>query len=47
MSRNTLKNVTEHNNALHKKQQKIKLKKLEREEKLKAIARKFNEQKEN
>jgi hypothetical protein len=44
MGRNTVKNVTEHNNALHKKIKKATVKRLERKETLKSIVRKFNEQ---
>ena len=46
MSRNTDKNIKAHNDKLHKAQDKAKAKKAAREEKLKAMARKFNEQKE-
>jgi len=43
MSRNTEKNIKAHNDKLHKAQDKVKAKKMAREEKLKAITRKFNE----
>ncbi|MFY8182181.1 MAG: hypothetical protein ACOVLG_10420 [Flavobacterium sp.] len=46
MSRNTDKNIKAHNDKLHKAQDKAKAKKGAREEKLKAMVRKFNEQKE-
>lgn len=46
MSRNTDKNIKAHNAKLHKAQDKAKAKKAAREEKLKAMVRKFNEQKE-
>ena len=46
MSRNTDKNIKAHNDKLHKAQDKAKAKKAAREEKLKAMVRKFNEQKE-
>ena len=46
MSRNTDKNIKVHNDKLHKTQDKAKAKKAAREEKLKAMVRKFNEQKE-
>ncbi|GAA4052601.1 hypothetical protein [Flavobacterium chungnamense] len=46
MSRNTDKNIKAHNDKLHKAQDKAKAKKVAREEKLKAMVRKFNEQKE-
>ncbi|GAA4080063.1 hypothetical protein GCM10022389_27780 [Flavobacterium cheonanense] len=46
MSRNTDKNIKAHNDKLHKAQDKAKAKKTAREEKLKAMVRKFNEQKE-
>lgn len=43
MGRNNAKNIKTHNDKLHKEQDKAKAKKVAREEKLKAIARKFNE----
>jgi hypothetical protein len=43
MSRNTDKNIKAHNDKLHKAQDKAKAKKVAREEKLKAMVRKFNE----
>jgi hypothetical protein len=46
MSRNTDKNIKAHNDKLHKAQDKAKAKKVSREEKLKAMVRKFNEEKE-
>ena len=46
MSKNTDKNIKAHNDKLHKAQDKAKAKKAAREEKLKAMVRKFNEQKE-
>jgi len=46
MSRNNEKNIKKHNDKLHKEQDKTKAKKAAREEKLKAMVRKFNEQKE-
>jgi len=45
MSRNTDKNIKAHNDKLHKAQDKAKAKKVAREEKLKAMVRKFNENK--
>ena len=45
MSRNTDKNIKAHNDKLHKAQDKAKAKKKAREEKLKEITRKFNENK--
>lgn len=45
MSRNTDKNIKAHNDKLHKAQDKEKAKKVAREEKLKAMNRKFNESK--
>jgi len=47
MGRNNEKNIKKHNDKLHKEQAKTKAKKLAREEKLKAIVRKFNEEKES
>jgi hypothetical protein len=45
MGRNNEKNIKAHNDKLHKAQDKAKAKKVERAEKLKAIAKKFNESK--
>jgi FtsZ-binding cell division protein ZapB len=45
MGRNNEKNIKKHNDKLHKEQDKAKAKKVARAEKLKAIVRKFNEQK--
>lgn len=45
MGRNTEKNIKKHNDKLHKEQDKAKAKKVARAEKLKAIVRKFNEDK--
>ena len=45
MSRNTEKNIKAHNDKLHKAQDKVKAKKVARGEKLKAMARKFNDTK--
>ena len=45
MGRNTEKNIKKHNDKLHKEQDKAKAKKVARAEKLKAIVRKFNEEK--
>lgn len=47
MGRNNEKNIKKHNDKLHKEQDKAKAKKVARAEKLKAIVRKFNEEKEN
>jgi hypothetical protein len=46
MSRNNERNIKAHNDKLHKSQDKAKAKKVAREEKLKAILKKFNEAKE-
>jgi FtsZ-binding cell division protein ZapB len=46
MSRNNERNIKAHNDKLHKSQDKAKAKKVAREEKLKAILKKFNESKE-
>ena len=46
MSRNNERNIKAHNDKLHKAQDKAKVKKVAREEKLKAILKKFNETKE-
>ncbi len=43
MGRNNEKNIKKHNDKLHKEQDKAKAKKAAREEKLKAIARQFNQ----
>lgn len=45
MSRKNAKNIKIYNDKLHKAQDKEKMKKAEREEKLKAILKKFNENK--
>lgn len=45
MGRNNEKNIKKHNDKLHKEQDKEKAKKVARSEKLKAIVRKFNEDK--
>lgn len=44
MGRNNAKNIKAHNDKLHKAQDKEKAKKATREEKLKAIAKQFNDQ---
>ena len=46
MGRNNERNIKKHNDKLHKEQDKVKAKKVERAEKLKAIVKKFNNQKE-
>ncbi|EOG6916092.1 hypothetical protein ACLH3W_001307 [Flavobacterium psychrophilum] len=46
MSRNTEKNIKKHNDKLHKAQDKVKKAKTNRAAQLKAIVKKFNEQKE-
>jgi hypothetical protein len=46
MGRNNERNIKKHNDKLHKEQDKTKAKKVLRDEKLKEIARKFNESKE-
>jgi len=46
MGRNNERNIKAHNDKLHKAQDKAKAKKVAREEKLKAILKKFNETKE-
>lgn len=46
MSRNNEKNIKKYNDKLHKEQDKIKAKKAARKEKLKAIVKRFNENKE-
>ena len=43
MGRNNERNIKKHNDKLHKKQDKVKAKKVERTEKLKAIVKKFND----
>ncbi len=45
MGRNNERNIKIHNDKLHKEQDKEKAKKVERAEKLKAIAKKFNDSK--
>ena len=45
MGRNNEKNIKKHNDKLHKEQDKAKAKKVARTEKLKAIVRKFNQEK--
>lgn len=45
MGRNNAKNIKTHNDKLHKAKDKDKAKKVAREEKLKAIVKKFNENK--
>ena len=45
MGRNNERNIKAHNDKLHKEQDKAKAKKVAREEKLKEITRKFNENK--
>lgn len=45
MGRNNDKNIKKHNDKLHKEQDKAKAKKVARAEKLKAITKKFNENK--
>ena len=47
MGRNNERNIKAHNDKLHKAQDKAKAKKKAREEKLKEIARKFNENKDS
>jgi hypothetical protein len=47
MSRNTEANIKKHNDKLHKAQDKAKLAKVLRAEKLKEITKKFNEDKAN
>ena len=46
MSRNTEKNIKKHNDKLHKAQEKVKNAKVDRAAQLKAIVKKFNDQKE-
>ncbi|WP_290831953.1 hypothetical protein [Flavobacterium sp.] len=46
MGRNNERNIKKHNDKLNKEQDKAKAKKVAREEKLKAIVKKFNENKE-
>ena len=45
MGRNNAKNIKTHNDKLHKEQDKAKAKKAARAEHLKAISKKFNEDK--
>ncbi len=45
MSRNNERNIKAHNDKLHKAQDKAKAKKVAREEKLKAIKKQFNDDK--
>lgn len=45
MGRNNEQNIKKHNDKLHKEQDKEKAKKMERAEKLKAIAKKYNQTK--
>ena len=45
MGRNNEQNIKKHNDKLHKEQNKEKAKKMERAEKLKAIAKKYNQAK--
>ena len=45
MGRNNAKNIKAHNDKLHKTKDKEKAKKVAREEKLKVIIKKFNEDK--
>ena len=45
MGRNNERNIKSHNDKLHKAKDKAKAKKMAREEKLKAMVRKFNENK--
>lgn len=45
MGRNNERNIKTHNDKLHKTQNKAKAKKVAREEKLKEIVKKFNENK--
>jgi hypothetical protein len=47
MGRNNERNIKKHNNKLHKEQDKAKAKKAAREQKLKAMVKKFNESKNN
>lgn len=46
MGRNNANNIKKHNDRLHKEQDKAKAKKAAREEKLKAIVKKYNGNKE-
>ncbi|MGL2966205.1 hypothetical protein [Flavobacterium sp. XGLA_31] len=46
MGRNNAKNIKAHNDKLHKAQDKAKIKKASRAERLKIIQKKFNESKE-
>ncbi|MBC7440287.1 MAG: hypothetical protein H7250_09930 [Flavobacterium sp.] len=45
MGRNNERNIKKHNDKLHKAQDKVKQNEILRKEKLKAIAKKFNENK--
>ena len=45
MGRNNEQNIKKHNDKLHKEQDKEKAKKMDRAEKLKAIAKKYNQTK--
>lgn len=45
MSRKNLANIKKHNNKLHKAEAKAKMQKVERKAQLKAILKKFNENK--
>ena len=45
MGRNNEQNIKKHNDKLHKEQDKEKAKKMERADKLKAIAKKYNQTK--
>lgn len=45
MSRNNERNIKKHNDKLHKAQDKVKQNEILRKEKLKTIAKKFNENK--
>lgn len=45
MGRNNERNIKKHNDKLHKAQDKVKQGEIDRKEKLKAIAKKFNENK--
>ncbi|WP_353083130.1 hypothetical protein [Flavobacterium sp.] len=47
MGRNNERNIKRHNDKLNKEHDKVKAKKVAREEKLKAMVRKFNENKNN
>jgi len=45
MGRNNERNIKKHNDKLHKAKDKVKKGEIDRKEKLKAIAKKFNENK--